>query len=359
MADLRRLLDANANRAREAVRTVEDAARFLLDDAALAESGKQLRHDLAAVMGATEAALGGEPALLWRDTPGDVGKAITTDREGRREDAAAIVAAAGKRLTEALRALEEYAKLDAPEAGRRFEAIRYRAYDLEARVVARLRGPDPRRWRLCVIISESLCERHDWFDVAAAALAGGADCLQLREKSLDDAELLDRARRLAALARRQAGGAERAQRPAVIVNDRPDVARLADADGVHLGQTDLPAAAVRRLFGRSLLIGLSTHDLDEAAAADAADADYCGVGAMFPTTTKQRPPAGAGYLRQYLARYPGRPHLAIGGITADRVAELVDAGARAIAVSSAVCRAADPAEATAALLEKLPPPATT
>jgi len=351
-ADPRRLLDANANRAREAARTIEDAARFLLDDAALAEAGKRLRHDLGDALRGLEARLGGERLSLWRDTPGDVGTSITTDAEGRRVGAGDVVAAAGKRLSEAIRALEEYGKLASPEAGAWFEAIRYRGYELETRVTARLARPDPRRWRVCVLLSESLCESRDWLATAAAAAEGGADCLQLREKRLDDVELLGRARRLVEMRDRLAAAA----RPAIVVNDRPDIARLAGADGVHLGQGDLPPGAVRRLVGRSLLLGLSTHNLDEARAAVEADADYCGVGAMFPTATKPRDASGPGYLRAFVEAYPDRAHLAIGGVTLDNVDQLVEAGARAVAVSRAVCAAADPARAVASLIDKLPPP---
>lgn len=356
MADVRRLLDANANRAREAMRVMEDVARFTLDDAALAAGLKQLRHDLAAAL----EPLGNLSA--WRDTPGDVGTVLTTAAEGHRRGPADIATAAGKRLSEALRCLEEFAKPAAPAAGQWLEGLRYRGYDLEARLVARLALPDPRSWRVCVLLSEDLCAGGDWLDVARQCLDAGADCLQLREKQLDDGALLERAVELVGLAREHRPGRKktsstegRPSRPAVIVNDRVDVAMLAGADGVHLGQGDLPIAAVRKLAGRSLLVGVSTHHLDEAAAAVSGGADYCGVGAMFNTPTKRRQASGIAYLRRYLRDLGHTPHLAIGGITPDNIGELVEAGARAVAVSGCVCRAADPGHVVRQLRASLEP----
>jgi thiamine-phosphate diphosphorylase len=135
----------------------------------------------------------------------------------------------------------------------------------------------------------------------------------------------------------------------VIVNDRVDVALAAGADGVHVGQTDLSVHDVRRVAGRSLIVGVSTHDLNEARRAVEDGADYCGVGAMFHTSTKQRQPSGIAYLRAFIERYPSMPHLAIGGIDSANIAQLVDAGARGVAVSSAICGADDPGAATHAI----------
>lgn len=339
MADVLRLIDANANRAREAMRVLEDAARFLLDDAELSNRFKALRHDLAAALNG----IGG--IELHRDTPGDVGTASSTEAERRRGTTADVAIAAGKRLSESLRCLEEYGKLIGADLAAAVEQLRYRGYELETRLHRRLGSRAVRQWRLCVIVTESLCTHHAWLDVAAAAIDAGADCIQLREKELTDAELLERARRLVRLA---------GDRAAVIVNDRPDIALLAGAAGVHLGEHDLPVEEARKLTGRRLLIGASTHDLSEARRAVEAGADYCGVGAMFPTTTKPRQPAGLEYLRQFLDRYPSTPHLAIGGINPQTVTEVVEAGARGVAVSSCVCGAQDPAAIVRQLLAAIP-----
>ncbi len=377
--NLLRLIDANANRAREAMRVMEDAARFILDDAPLAERAKQLRHDLAA-------ALKPLPDLaLHRDTPGDVGTSITSATENQRDDVGHVVTAAGNRLSEALRCVEEYAKTIDPKIGAAVEQMRYRGYELQTQLTRRVRLPDPRQWRVGVIVTEALCEHHTWLDVAKASLAAGAQYIQLREKNIETLELYDRAHTLVDLAksftrtnsprtgsaagveqttpRSERGAAERRPGspphlpgPAIIINDRLDVALAAGAHGVHLGQHDLSPEAARRIAGRSLLVGASTHNLREAKRvfSGGAKVDYCGVGAMYPTTTKARRPSGPDYLRRFVRDFPGVAHLAIGGVSPDNIDELVRAGARAVAVSACVCGARRPDRVVRQLLAALP-----
>ncbi len=361
MRSPRRIIDANANRAREALRVMEDAARFLLDDETLARPLKELRHALSQALAALPG--GGASELAARDTPADVGTAITTPSEGVRPDTHAIVIAAGKRLGEALRSIEEYAKLveaDAARTGKpikqtptvaaRVETLRYHAYELEGRLVLALGTGRATQWKLCVIITESLCVHYNWLTVAHAAINAGADCVQLREKTPDSADLLARARLLVKLARE-----ESAHPVSVIINDRPDIALLAGADGVHVGQNDLSVGAVRRLAGFDLLVGLSTANILQAKRALHEGADYCGVGPMFPTTTKDKDHiAGPVYMRKYAEHNPALPpHLAIGGITAERLPSVLEAGARGVAVSSSICGAKDPGAIVGAMVEMI------
>jgi len=332
-----RILDANANRAREALRVLEDAARFALDDAVLAASLKQLRHDL-------RDALAGLPdgwLAASRDTAGDAGTTLTTPGEQTRRGLADVARAAGSRLGEALRVIEEAAKIIAPEVAAQIKALRYRGYEAEQRLATRLGTGRGRQWTVCVLLTESACRR-PWADVLRAAIDGGAECVQVREKTMAAAALRRRVDDVLAIAR-PAG-------VTVIVNDRADVALAAGADGVHLGRDDLSLADARRLAGTTLLLGASTHDLDEAAAAAAGGADYCGVGRMFDSGTKpSAAPGGLAYLRSFLEHHPGMPHLAIGGITPDNAGEVVAAGARGVAVSSAVCGAEHPDRVVAGL----------
>lgn len=332
MPAILRILDANANRAREALRVMEEAARFVLDDAQITEGLKRLRHELAAALSMVDG------LEANRDTPNDVGTTIKTAREATRNSVADVVIAAGKRLGEALRAIEEYGKTlgeRAPGFASSVEAIRYRGYDLEQKLNRAMGSGAPKQWRLCVLISQELCRERDWWRVATAAVEGGADCIQLREKTMDAGELLSRAIRLVGLCRPRG--------VSVIINDRPDVALLSGADGVHLGQSDLPCAEARRVVGTQLIIGVSTSALDQARQALRDGADYCGIGPMFPTTTKVKDIiVGTHYAKEYLA-WNKLPHLAIGGITPTNLRELTAAGVRGIAVSSAVCSAFDPA----------------
>lgn len=342
MSDVLRILDANLNRAREAIRVLEDAARFLLDDQPLTKRLKEFRHELTAAAGSL-------PDLSTsRDIAGDVGTELTTEGERSRRDSRGVVIAAAKRLAEALRSLEEYGKLVAPEFAAVIKQLRYASYDIESALLAALDASaagsaahPAAQWKVCLLLTESLCAGRDWREVASAAIAGGVDAIQLREKSLPDAALLARARELVALA---------GDRCAVIINDRPDIALLSGAAAVHLGQDDLSIGDVRRLAGRRLLIGVSAHDRREAATAVAAGADYCGVGAMFTSALKPGlAPSGMSFLREFLASHPHTPHLAIGGITPENVGALVAAGCHGVAVSSAICAASDPRIAAARL----------
>ncbi len=344
-----RMIDASANRAREALRVMEDVARFVLDDADLSASLKNIRHDLGVALGDTANA---GALLAARDTPGDVGTAISTPGEYRRENMGSVAAAAAKRLTEALRSIEECLKIG-PDGGgaKAIEALRYRAYDVEKRLLLALGTGRARQWKLCVLITEPLCEL-PWEEVVHQAIEGGADCLQLREKSLSDAALLRRARRLVAITR------EMSREVSVVINDRPDIAILSGADGVHVGQEDLPIEEIRKLAGFSLLIGISTGSIDRALAAARAGADTCGVGPMFQTTTKDKPTlAGPAYLREYLANPATArvPHLAIGGITPENIAQLAAVGCQGVAVSAAVIKKQRPAVACRALRDGLAP----
>jgi len=338
-----RILDANFNRAREALRVVEDYARFVLDDGHLSGTLKQLRHDLASAT----AAWSGQ-SLLSRDTPGDVGTVTKTQNELRREDMAAVVTAAGKRLGEALRTIEEYLKTLAPTDAAAVEAVRYRFYDIEMRVARTLR-PAGRfgRVRLYVLITESSCER-PWQEVAEGAIAGGADCLQLREKSLDGAELLRRARLLVELCR--------SKDVLCIINDRPDIAVLAGADGVHVGQEDLPAVEARKIVGPEKIVGVSTHNLEQARQAVLDGADYIGVGPVFRSSTKTREILpGLAYAKE-AAEQIALPAVAIAGITQENIEQVLATGVAGVAVTAAVAGCDDPRAATERLKERITSP---
>ncbi len=356
MSPLHRILDANANRAREALRVMEDAARFGLDDPSLINQLKSLRHNLRAAL--DQPALDRGQLLASRSVESDQGRDIKTPAELHRPGLPAIAAAASARLTEALRSIEETAKALSADP-RPIEALRYQAYTAEQRLLLAL---GPRRcpqWRLCILITESLCHHHPWDEVARRAIAGGADCLQLREKSLPARELLARARQLVATAAAAPAFAATPNRPSIIINDRPDIALLSGADGVHLGQEDLLTTDVRKLCGFRLLIGVSTANLDQAHAAAKAGADYCGIGPMFPTTTKHKPIlSGPEYLRAYLGDPIAAqlPHLAIGGITPETAPHLRAVGGAGIAVSAAVCGATDPADICSKLLATMSRP---
>jgi thiamine-phosphate pyrophosphorylase len=335
--DSGRMLDAAANRAREGLRVVEDYCRFSLDDAFLTRTLKEMRHAL------TEALAGLPPELLLqaRETQGDVGTAVTAGGEARRHSLPGVAQANLKRLQEALRSLEEVAKLHSPDLARALERLRYQSYTVERAVLlgatARRRLEDA---RLYVLLSGETCAAAlDWTITEAAA--GGVRMVQLREKTLGDRELWRRARDVRRWTEKVG--------VLFILNDRPDLARLVGADGVHLGQDDLPVKEARRILGPDALIGVSTHDLGQLRQAILDGASYVGVGPTFPSGTKRfEELAGLEYVRAAMSETT-LPAFAIGGIEPGNIGQVIEAGARRVAVGRAISSAEDPRAVAAAL----------
>jgi thiamine-phosphate pyrophosphorylase len=337
--DAARILDANANRAREGLRVVEDYCRFVLDDRLLIEETKQIRHSLSQALGSLP--------IQSRDTMHDVGVTVSTSQEGIRNSPRHVLLANLKRIQEALRSIEEYAKFALTNAGRVFEQLRYRSYTLERMLLlhedasARLHNV-----RLYVLLTRRLAAASLEWTIQEAA-AGGAGVFQLREKDYSDREFLQVARDV----RRWT----QATKTLFIVNDRPDIARLVDADGVHLGQDDMSVKDARRILGPQALIGVSTHAVQDIHRAVADGASYLGIGPTFSSGTKSFDRlAGLDFVRE-AARLTTLPWFAIGGIQLSNVAEVVDAGARRIAVSQAVIAAEEPRMAAAGLVQELEP----
>ncbi|WP_396897627.1 thiamine phosphate synthase [Mycolicibacterium sp.] len=198
-------------------------------------------------------------------------------------------------------------------------------------------------------------ERGDLAEFADAALAGGVDLIQLRDKGsageqqfgpLEARQELDALAVLADAARRHGA--------LLAVNDRADIARAAGADVLHLGQDDLPLDVARDIIGERPVIGRSTHDADQVAAAIEEEVDYFCVGPCWPTPTKPgRHAPGLDLVRKAAALEPAKPWFAIGGIDEDRLSEVLDAGARRIVVVRAITAAEDPRAAAAALKARL------
>ena len=201
---------------------------------------------------------------------------------------------------------------------------------------------------LYVILDRAAARGRELPALLEAVLAGGGRVVQLREKTMPMAELFPLARTLRERCRR-AGAL-------FIVNDRADLALALEADGLHVGQEDLPAAAARRILRPGMILGVSTHDEPQARRAREDGADYIAVGSIFPTGTKAGfQLVGLDLLRELRPRL-GVPVVAIGGITEANVAQVMEAGADAAAVISAVCSTAEPMEATARLLEVMQRP---
>jgi thiamine-phosphate pyrophosphorylase len=177
------------------------------------------------------------------------------------------------------------------------------------------------------------------------AIEGGADCLQLRENELPDGQLLARAAELVKICRKNGA--------LCIINNRPDIALAVTADGVHLGQDDMPAISARRILGNDKIIGISTHNLDQARRAVADGVDYIGVGPIFKSLTKPRDfLPGLEYAAAAVREIP-IPKIAIAGITPENVDKVRAVGISAIAVTAAVTGREDVVAATRELKKML------
>ena len=194
---------------------------------------------------------------------------------------------------------------------------------------------DPAAYRLCLVTDRALARGRPLVEVVMRAVTGGVTMVQLREKAATTRAFLDEARALKALLADHG--------VPLIVNDRVDIALAVGADGVHVGQTDMPVAAVRALIGPDRLIGLSITDAEQISRPDAAAADYLGIGPLHPQKTKPdaSAPLGLGGFAR-LRRMSAKPVLAIGGVKAEDVPMLVEEGATGVAVVSAIMGAEDP-----------------
>jgi thiamine-phosphate pyrophosphorylase len=193
-------------------------------------------------------------------------------------------------------------------------------------------------YSLYLVTDRSLSKGRSTAEIVAAAVAGGVSCIQLREKSCGTREFLNEALALQPLLK--------SRNIPLIINDRLDIALAIEADGVHLGQSDMPIGRARKIAGDSLIIGISAESVDDALRAEQEGADYIGISPVFSTPTKTdiAPPLGLEGVRQIRALVD-IPLVGIGGIHSDNAESVIAAGADGIAVVSAIVSAADPAGA--------------
>ena len=336
-----RILDAAANRTREGLRVIEDFVRFVLNDAHLSQVLKQYRHDLTSIVGQLPAS----KLLAARDTLHDVGTQSETSAEYHRASVNEVVCAAFKRVQEASRTLEEYSNVVDASLSYRFEQLRYQLYTIEKSVLrTESAGRQLQELRLYLVISSGQCEQ-GFETVVKESLEAGVRIIQLREKSLSDREQVHQARQL----RKWTSEAD----CLLIINDRPDIAVLSEADGVHVGQDELTVQDARSIVGPDRLVGVSTHSIEQARQAVLDGADYLGVGPTFPGTTKSFTEFPGLKLVSDVASEIRLPWFAIGGIDSRNIHDVMTAGAERIAVSGAICRSATPGDVTRSLVKAL------
>lgn len=317
-----RILDANLDRAREGLRIIEEWCRFGLNHAGFTDECKQMRQELAQWHTAE--------IRMARDTPNDPGTELTHPQEALRTGIIEVLQANFCRIQEALRVLEEYGKLVRPELAAGSKQMRYRVYSLESNVIGHQRLQKLGRSHLYLVTSPS----DRLFEIVEAALQGGLGLVQYREKQADDLTRIQVGKKLRELCHRYEA--------LFIMNDRVDLALAVDADGVHLGQDDVPIALARQILGSQHIVGRSTTNPEEMQRALDEGADYIGVGPVYDTPTKpDKPAAGLDYVRHAIAHSPV-PCYAIGGINADNLQEVIATGAERVAVVRAIMAAEQP-----------------
>ena len=340
-----RIIDASLNRIGEGLRFLEDLARLLLNDATLTQQLKNMRHEL--IRGDWPFH---QQLLESRDSAGDIGIDMEVPGEEKQRDLPTTVMANARRVQESLRTLEELAKIPGisqkldPE---KFKQTRFSLYTVEQDLLAKLlRKEKTDRLRgLYVIIDTPALKGRGHVEVADQVIRGGATTIQLRDKTMSRKELLSIAQELKKLCAEH--------NVLFIVNDYLDLALAAEADGLHLGQDDLPIKVARKLLPINRLLGCSVTTVEQAVAAASEGADHIAVGSMYPTPSKETAKVvGLEMLRQVRQKV-SLPLVAIGGINKDNAAEVRTSGADSVAVISAVVGAKDPEEEARKLVDRL------
>ena len=377
-----RIVDANLNRSAEGLRVLEDVARFVLNDAALSQQLRTIRHNLADAGRSLGIIL-----LEERDSEHDVGisKEIATVTPpsavaspssaavsplsavasspsviaSRRRsnlnkqsypDLISLVEANANRVEESLRVLEELARLAGLSSrldAVKFEQARFSLYSVEKAMVAKLTRQDKVKQLtgLYVILDRQALAGRDELEVAGEIVQGGARVIQLRDKQSYKGELLPIAQGIKELCAKSG--------VLFIVNDYLDLALAVDADGLHLGQKDLPVHIARRELPIDKIIGSSVTTVSRAIEMRDEGADYVAVGSMFPTRGKEGAVVVGLDMLQQVKKAISSPLVAIGGIDESNVGEVIAAGADCVAVINAVLGKPDVRKATRQLVSQI------
>jgi len=340
-----RIIDANLDRIGEGLRLLEDVARFLLNDSNLTEQLKTMRHEL----------LRGDwpfhrQLIQSRDSGGDIGMDIEARGEPNQRELPITVMANARRVQESLRVLEELAKTPdiTPQLdSAKFKHARFALYSIEQTLLSKIQRRDKAGQisGLYIIIDTDILRGRNPIETATQVIRGGATIIQLRDKRSNKKELLPLAQQLKELCAEH--------NVLFMVNDHLDIALAADADGLHVGQEDLPVQVARKLLPLDKILGCSVTTPAEALAAETEGADYLGIGAIYATTSKEDVSVvGLKGLRG--VREATTLHLvALGGITHENVSEVIAAGADSVAVISAVLQAEDITSTTGQILERM------
>ncbi len=330
------LIDANLDRAREGLRVVEEWCRFSLTNKNLVITLKDWRQQL-----------GRHHHKIYkqaRNTSSDQGLGLAHPAQRDRHTPEHIVLANCARVQEALRVLEEFARKNNPELAKCAANIRYNLYDLEVKII-KGNNTFKRKKRLaeckiCLITSP----QKNLIKKVTEALESGINMVQYRDKISTDLEKFNIATKLANLCKKNDS--------LFIINDRIDLVIAVKADGVHLGQDDIPTYKARSILGTEYLIGRSTHSIEQLKNAEDEGCDYIGVGPIYETKTKPNSKSlGSNFILE-ASKLTKIPWFAIGGINTLNIKEVLNSGASRIAVISAIMNSENPTQSTSELLKE-------
>ncbi len=331
------LIDANLDRAREGLRVMEDWCRFGLK-----------RRDFSIQIKDWRQQLGVHHHNIYKKarlTSNDPAMGVSHPLQQVRTTPESVFIANSSRVQEALRVIEEFTRTTDPRLCEIATKIRYKAYEIELKVLNTSEGIKKKETLKDCSVYLITTNRSNLEEVVIEALKAGVKIVQYREKFLYDYEKISQAKCLASLCKKY--------NSLFIVNDRIDIALAVDADGVHLGQEDIPTKIARELLGNEKIIGRSTHCLQDIKNAKDEGCDYIGIGPIFPSETKkQLNPIGIDYLRKGLSQSL-LPAFAIGGINSSNIKKLNQINNLRIAVSNAIINSNDPFSKTEELINLL------
>lgn len=338
-----RIIDASLNRAAEGLRFLEDCARFLLNNVELTEQLKILRHSLITSDWSFQKQL-----LQFRDSKGDVGANLDIEDSTNKKSMASSITANSRRVQEALRTLEEITKVTSeimPVSSEKFQQARFEMYTLEKNLLDRLLRQDKAKLisGLYAIIDTQALKGRSHLEFARQFIRGGAKIIQLRDKTTTKKDLVVIAQEIKNFCTEKS--------VLFIMNDALDIALGVEADGLHVGQEDLPVSIARKLAPMGMLIGCSVFTAEQARQAVVDGADYVAVGAIFPTTNKDTVVVGLESLRQ-IKQAVSVPVVGIGGINVNNVIETKKAGADSVAVIGAILETSSSEKSTREIIKK-------
>ena len=320
------LIDANLDRAREGLRVMEDWCRFGLK-----------RNDFCIQIKDWRQQLGAHHHVIYRKarlTSEDPAMGVAHPLQKSRSTPEDIFIANSSRVQEALRVIEEFTRITDPKLSALATKIRYKTYEIEIKVLNTKESMDKKLILKNSSIYLVTNNRKNLKEIVLQALKAGVKIVQYREKLLNDNEKVTQAKDLASLCKKY--------NSLFLVNDRIDIALAVDADGIHLGQEDIPTKIARRILGSEKIIGRSTHSLEEIKNAEEEGCDYIGIGTIFSSETKKKLKSiGIDYLKKGLNKTL-LPAFAIGGINSSNIHKLSQINNLRIAISDAIINSKDP-----------------